>query len=110
MIIIKDNVDELLKADAAFHRDQQVDDAGFTLRLIDNLPATSRNMPAVYFTIPFAFTLFAAIFVVLFSGAGNLLIDAAMDIATNSMSKSAAAFISIVGILVAVSISAESEG
>ena len=98
MNIIKDPIDELLKADAASHRDWYIDDAGFTLHVIDRLPAGSQISPAMRFAIPFGFTLLAAIFVALFAGGGNFLVDAVMDIATNSMSTSAFAFVAVVGI------------
>ena len=109
MIIIKDQVDELLKADAVLHRDQYIDDAGFTLQVIDNLPGRSRVSPAMRFAIPIGFTLLAAVFVALFAGGGNFLVDAVMDIATSSMSNSAFAFFAIVAIMVAVSVAAASD-
>ncbi len=106
MNIIKDPIDELLKADAAAQRDRYIDDAGFCLRVIDKLPARSPVSPAMRFVIPFGFSLAAAVFVALFAGGGNFLIDAIMDIATSSMSKSAFAFIAIAGITIAVSVAA----
>ena len=109
MNIIKDPVDELLKADAASHYDLYIDDAGFTLRVIDNLPAQSRVSSAMRLAIPIGFTLLAASFVGLFSGGGNFLVDAAMDIATSSMSNSAFAFLAIVGIMAAVSVVAAND-
>ncbi len=109
MNIIKDPIDELLKSDAAVQRDQYIDDAGFTLRVINNLPAASRISPAMRFAIPFAFALLAATFVALFAGGGNFLVEAAMDIATNNMSKSAFAFVAIVSIITAVSIMAAND-
>ena len=109
MKIIKDPVDELLKADAASHRDQYIDDAGFTLLVIDSLPARLQVSPALRFAIPFGFTLLAAAFVALFTGGGDFLVDAVMDIATSSMSNSAFAFFAIVAIMVAVSVAAASD-
>ena len=109
MNIIKDPVDELLKADAALHRNQYIDDAGFTLRVVDSLPTRPHVSPAMRFAIPFGFTLIAAAFVALFTGGGNFLVDAVMDIATSSMTNSSFAFIAIVGIMIAVSISATND-
>ena len=109
MNIVRDPVDELLKADAASQRDQYIDDAGFTLRVIDCLPSGPQVSPAMHFAIPFGFTLVAAIFVALFAGGGNFMVDAVMDIATSSLSQSAFAFITIVGILFAVSIAAAND-
>jgi len=109
MNIIKDPVDELLKADATSYRDQHIDDAGFTLRVIDDLPAGSRISPAIRFAVPFGFTLMAAIVVALFAGGDNFMVDAVMDIATSNMSKSAFAFVAIVGIMMVVSVVAAND-
>jgi len=109
MNIIKDPIDELLKGDAATQRDHYIDDAGFTLRVIDNLPAGSRVSPVLRFAIPFGFTVFTAAFVALLAGGGNFLVDAVMDIATRSMSKSAFAFVAIACIMIAVSVTAAND-
>ena len=109
MNIIKDPIDELLKSDAASQRDQYIDDADFTMRVINNLPTASRISSAMRFAIPFAFTLLAATFVALFAGGGNFVVEAVMDIATNNMSRSAFAFVVIVGIMTAVSITAAND-
>jgi hypothetical protein len=106
MNIIKDPIDERLKADAANQRSRYIDDAGFTLRVLDKLPVRPAVSPAMRFAIPFGFTLGAAIFVALFSGGGNFMIDAVMDIVTSNMSKSALAFIAIVGITISMSVAA----
>jgi hypothetical protein len=109
MMIVKDTVDELLKADSASQRNQYIDDAGFTLRVLDNLPAGPHFSPAMRFTIPFGFTLVAATFVALFAGGGDFMVDAVMDIATSSMSQSAFALIAIAGITMAVSVAAAND-
>lgn len=109
MNIIKDPVDDLLKADAASHHDLYIDDAGFTLRVIDSLPARSQVSQVMRFAIPFVFTLLAAVFVALFTGGGNFLVDAVMDIATSSMTKSVFAFMAILAIMVAVSAAAAND-
>lgn len=61
------------------------------------------------FAIPFGFALLAAAFVALFTGGGNFLVDAAMDIVTNSLTKSAFAFVAIIGIMVVVSAAAAND-
>lgn len=110
MNIIKDPIDDILKVDAASNRDAYIDDAGFTMRVIDNLSTGAQVTSAkMRFTIPFVFTLLAATFVALFTGAGNFLVDAAMDIATSSMTKSAVTFIAIIVIVVAVSATAAND-
>ena len=109
MNIIKDPIDEMLKADAASHRDIYIDDGGFTLRVIDALPARSTVSPLIRFAIPGAFTLLAAMFVALFSGGGNFLVDAVMDIATSSVTPSAIAFTGVVAVMIVVSLAAASD-
>lgn len=109
MNIIKDPIDDILKVDAASNRDAYIDDAGFTMRVIDNLSTGAQVTSAMRFAIPFVFTLLAATFVALFTGAGNFLVDAAMDIATSSMTKSAVTFIAIIVIMVAVSATAAND-
>ncbi|MBL0125579.1 MAG: DUF5056 domain-containing protein [Betaproteobacteria bacterium] len=109
MNMIKDPLDEWLKADAMTQRDQYIDDAGFSLRVLDNLPVKSPISPAMRIAIPFGFTMVAAVFVALFAGGGNFMIDAVMDIATSSMTKSAIAFLAIASIAVAVSVAAAND-
>ena len=109
MNIIKDPIDDMLKVDAASNRDAYIDDAGFTMRVIDNLSTGAQVTSSMRFAIPFVFTLLAATFVALFTGAGNFLVDAAMDIATSSMTKSAVTFIAIIVIIVAVSATAAND-
>ena len=109
MNVIKDPIDEMLKADATSSRDQYIDDDGFTLRVIDNLPALSQISTAMRISIPLGFTFLAATFVALFAGGDIFLVDAVMDIATYSMSKNAFAFAAVVCILIGVSVAAASE-
>ncbi len=106
MNIVKDPIDELLKADANAHRDSYIDDAGFTLRVVDRLPTKSRATTTLRFAIPFGLTSAAAAFVALFAGGGNFLVDAAMDIATANLSSAAMALGTIVVIMIAVSVTA----
>ena len=107
--IVKDPVDELLKADAARYRDGYIDDAGFTLRVMDTLPARRRVTMATRVLVPFAFSLVAAIIAVLFIGGGNFYVDAVMDIATNTINKSALALLVVMAVMVTMSISAASD-
>ncbi len=106
MNIIKDPVDELLKADANAHRDSYIDDAGFTLRVVDRLPTKSKLATTLRFAIPFGLTSAAAAFVALFAGGDNFLVDAAMDIATTNISSAAVAMVTIVVVMIAVSVAA----
>ena len=107
--IVKDPVDELLKADAARYRDGYIDDAGFTLRVMDALPTHRKVSAATRMLVPIAFSLVAAIIAVLFIGGGNFYVDAVMDIATNTFNKSALALLVVMGVMVAMSISAASD-
>ena len=109
MNIIRDPIDEMLKADAALHGDTYIDDAGFTLRVVDALPSRSPVSPLMRFAIPCGFTLLAAVFVGLFTGGANFLVDAVMDIATSSMTQSAIAFVVVVGIMTVISIAVASD-
>jgi hypothetical protein len=106
MNIVKDPIDELLKADANAHRDLYIDDAGFTLRVVDRLPTKSRSATTLRVAIPFGLTSAAAAFVALFAGGGNFLVDAAMDIATTNISSAAVAMVTIVVVMIAVSVAA----
>ena len=83
--MIKDPIDELLKADAAAQ--PYVDDAGFALRVMDALPPPSRQWKTLRFILPFSFTVISALVVALFAGGGNFLVDAMMDIATSTFTK-----------------------
>ena len=109
MNVIKDPLDEMLKADAMMHRETYFDDAGFTLRVIDKLPHESPVSKKARVAILVGFTLFAAIFVAFFAGGGNFLIDAVMDLATSSMTSAAFAFVAFIGIMMVVSVGAANE-
>jgi hypothetical protein len=90
MNMIRDPLDEMLKADAQLHRDQYIDDAGFTLRVIDSLPAMpapTRQSRAMRMGIPFGMTLIGALFVMLFAGGKNFFIDVTMDLATETITR-----------------------
>lgn len=85
LILHKDALDVMLRIDALAVRSQHVDDDGFTLRLMDSLPAKRRLPPILRFAIPFGFTLLAAIFAVTFTSVGSYFFDAYMDLVTETM-------------------------
>ncbi len=90
MNMIRDSLDEMLKADAQMHRDQYIDDAGFTLRTIDALPAprAGRHVSrAVRIGMPFGLALLATLFVTFFAGGKNFFIDVTMDLATETVTR-----------------------
>ena len=93
-----DLLDELLKADARAHRDQYIDDDGFSLRLIDVLKTLprpkrrSRRMRIGLACLPLALALVAALFTTLFAGGQNFLIDVTMDLATETITREVMAF------------------
>lgn len=105
--IVRDPVDELLKADAASQ--PYIDDAGFTLKVMDALPARARVSAAMRVAIPFAFTIASAVVVAFFAGGENFLIDAVMDIATNTITKTSFALLAIVAVMLAIPIAAAGE-
>ena len=94
----RDPLDEMLKADATEHRDAYIDDGGFTLRVIDALPPRAQGVsPAVRFGIPFGLAALAAIIVTFITGGGSFFIDAAMDLATSTLTASSFGFLVMVG-------------
>ena len=107
--IVKDPVDELLKADAVCFRDGYIDDAGFTLRVMDALPARRKVSAATRVLVPIAFSLVAAIIAVLFIGGGNFYVDAVMDIATDTFNKSTIALGAMIAVMIVMAISAASD-
>lgn len=104
MMIIRDPVDELLKADAAEHRHQYLEDDGFTLRVLDDLPKHARVSAKQRIAIPLAFASIAALFVAFFTGGGNFFIDGMMDIATRSATPSAFAYVVLFVVFAASSV------
>ena len=113
--IQRDVIDEALKADAAAAEqfNAYIDDAGFTLRVMDALPAlpTSTSMRTTLsstkrFSIIFGLAMIAAIIATVFLSGDNLLIDASMDVATDTITPSVIALITIMFVTTAVSVSA----
>lgn len=98
-------LDEMLKADARENRDQYIDDEGFTLRVLDSLPALpspTRLSRAMRIGIPFGMTLVGALFVALFAGGKNFFIDVTMDLATETISRDVVALVLIAAALFAM--------
>jgi hypothetical protein len=90
MNMIRDPLDEILKSDAEQHRDQYIDDAGFTLRVMDTLPvmhSPTRLSRAMRLGIPFGLALLGAMFVIIFAGGKNFFIDVTMDLATETITR-----------------------
>jgi hypothetical protein len=90
MNMIRDPLDDMLKADAQSHRDQYIDDAGFTLRVMDDLlamPAPTQLSRSMRMGIPFGLALIGALFVTLFTGGKNFFIDVTMDLATETITR-----------------------
>ena len=111
--IHRDFIDEVLKADADAQRDAYIDDAGFTLRVMDALPSaasmrTSRTSlsPTKRFSIIFGMAMVAAIIATVFLSSDNLLIDASMDVATDTITPSVIALIMITFVTSVVTVSA----
>lgn len=103
MKVIRDPVDELLKADAAEHRHQYIEDDGFALRVMDTLPARRGVSARQRVAIPMGFAGFAALIVVCFTSGGNFFVDAMMDIATASATPSSFAYLTLMLVFVATS-------
>ncbi len=96
----RDPLDEMLKADAGAHRDFYIDDGGFTLRVVDALPARARGVSSkIRIGIPFGLALLAAFMVTFVTGGGSFFIDAAMDLATNTLTAASFGFLVMVGIM-----------
>ena len=98
-------LDDMLKADAKLHRDQHIDDAGFTLRVVDSLPTLpppTRLSRAMRIGIPFGMALIGALFVTLFAGGKNFFIDVTMDLATETITRDVVALVLIAAALFAM--------
>lgn len=88
---IEDPLDELLKLDVHAHREAYIDDAGFTLRVMDAVPARRSVSRAMKLGLPFGFALMAALLVIVFAGGKNFLIDVTMDLATETITRNVVA-------------------
>lgn len=102
--LVHDEIDALLKADAAHLQETHVDDGGFTLAVMDHLPARRTLSPWVRNGIPVACAFVAAVFAFVFAGAGNFVIDASMDVATASITPAALAYCAVVALLIGTAI------
>ena len=108
--IHRDFIDEVLKADVEARRDGHINDDGFTLRVIDALPAATSMRTSLSstkrFSIIFGMAMIAAIIATVFLSGDNLLIDATMDVATDTITPSVIALIMITLVTSVVSVSA----
>jgi hypothetical protein len=102
--LVHDEIDALLKADASRLRETHIDDGGFTLAIMDHLPARRTLSPWVRNGIPVACAFLAALFAFVFAGAGNFVIDASMDVATASITPAALAYCALVALLMGTAI------
>ncbi len=100
----RDSVDELLKADAAAAHAEYIDDAGFTLRVIDALPKQAAYSNKLRFGLPLAGAVIAAVLVALFSPVSNFIIDASMDIMTHTYTDSAFALLAFMTALICIAV------
>ena len=104
-----DPLDAMLRNDAAGLRDIYIDDAGFTQRLLETLPAPAANArrraKAIRFGVPLAFTLVATVVVICCSTGGTLAVDALMDIATQTITANAVGFLLVIAVAIALSLS-----
>ena len=90
MNMIRDPIDEMLKTDARECRNQYIDDAGFTLRVMDAVSigaAPQRVSLAMRMWLPFGLALLAACGVMIFAGGKNFFIDVTMDLATETITR-----------------------
>jgi peptidoglycan/LPS O-acetylase OafA/YrhL len=100
-----DPLDDLLRRDAAELRADYIDDAGFSARVVDALPARRRGAPVLRI-VPHAFTAAAAIVVLCCSSAGYLVIDAAMDLATETITANALGMLLVIAVVMLLSLGA----
>lgn len=100
----QDPLDALLRNDAAAMRDAYIDDAGFSSRVVDALPATRRLPRVIRRGVPLAFTITAAAGVARFTAGGDLAIDAFMDLATQTITANAIGMLLIIAVVIAVSL------
>lgn len=104
VVLVHDEIDTLLKADAAQLRETHIDDCGFTLTAMDRLPARRKLSPWVRNGIPVGCALLATVFAFVFAGADNFVIDASMDVATASITPAALVYGAIVALLMGIAI------
>ncbi len=103
--IAEDVVEQILKTDAAQFRHAYIDDTHFTSRVMDALPLSPMRNPLSSahnplsakkrFAIILGMTTIAALFATTFLSSGNLLIDAYMDVATDTITPAVIALLTI---------------
>jgi hypothetical protein len=102
--VVNDPVDALLKADAAASREGHIDDAGFTLRVMDQLPHR-RGLPGwVRNGVPVSLAAAGAVFAFVFAGGDTFLVDASMDLATGSFTHTALGFCVLATLLIGAAV------
>ncbi len=100
-----DPLEDLLKADAAAMQENHIDDAGFTARVIGELPARQRLSRKLRIGLPLAFTAVATAVVMCCTGADNLAVDAFMDLATETITANVLGLLLVIAVAVGVSAS-----
>ena len=104
MNIPHDALEVLLKDDAAATRDAYIDDAGFTARVVDALPARGHVSRAIRIGVPFTFAIASTTIVMCCTATGNLVVDAFMDLATETMTANAVGLLLVIAVVIAVSV------
>ena len=102
LTMIHDPIDDLFKADA--QQQSHIDDAGFTLRVMDALPAHPAISPLMRYGLPFGMAVVAALIAAVATPAGNFIIDAAMDIVTQTATPNAMAMVVLLAVMAGVGI------
>jgi hypothetical protein len=89
-----DMIEQMLKADGRRYRDEYIDDAGFTQRVVIALPVPTcaRVSRGLRWSLTYGLALVVAITVTIFAGVGNFMIDAFMDIATSTATTASIGF------------------
>jgi hypothetical protein len=90
-----DPIEKLLRDDARAHRERYIDNAGFSERVTDTLPARARLSRRMRALVPACAALIATVFAFLFAGGLDFAIDVGMDMLTASLTRSVWAFLAI---------------
>jgi hypothetical protein len=99
-----DAIDALLRADAHAWRDQYIDNDGFSdqvMARVATTPAPQKLSARARFAIIGGIAALSVVFVILFGAGGNLIIDAAMDIATETVTPAVVAIVAVLATLIA---------
>jgi hypothetical protein len=104
MIDQHDPIENLLKADAAEFRAQHIDNAGFSERVIAELPARRRVSREMRVLLPFGFAMSGLAIAFFFAGGRDFAIDVGMDLITTTLTPTVFAFFALAFTLVAASL------